>query len=113
MTLERTTLGYKNVGQAVNLEVNVLAKYVEQLLECRRGARWREGSTPSSRAIEDIRAGRAIVVVDDEDQESEGDLIFATSQSDTAAAGLPIKHTGGVRVDAMEAASSIGSSCRP
>lgn len=34
-TLERTTLGYKSVGSAVNLEVDVLAKYVERLLEAR------------------------------------------------------------------------------
>lgn len=31
-TLERTTLGTKGVGERVNLEVDVLAKYVEKLL---------------------------------------------------------------------------------
>jgi riboflavin synthase len=34
-TLARTTLGDKQVGDAVNLEVDVLAKYVERLLEAR------------------------------------------------------------------------------
>jgi riboflavin synthase len=34
-TLERTTLGRKRVGEPVNLEVDVLAKYVERLLEAR------------------------------------------------------------------------------
>jgi riboflavin synthase len=34
-TLERTTLGRKQVGDSVNLEVDVLAKYVERLLEAR------------------------------------------------------------------------------
>ena len=34
-TLERTTLGRKQVGDPVNLEVDVLAKYVERLLEAR------------------------------------------------------------------------------
>jgi riboflavin synthase len=34
-TLARTTLGDKQVGAAVNLEVDVLAKYVERLLEAR------------------------------------------------------------------------------
>ena len=87
MTLERTTLGYKNVGQAVNLEVDVLAKYVEQLLSV-GGVTVARGLDTIERAIEDIRAGRAIVVVDDEDRESEGDLIFAASRSGTAAAGL-------------------------
>ncbi|MEP7018807.1 MAG: riboflavin synthase, partial [Actinomycetota bacterium] len=31
-TLELTTLGHKGVGDAVNLEVDVIAKYVERLL---------------------------------------------------------------------------------
>jgi riboflavin synthase len=35
-TLARTTLGTKGVGQQVNLEVDVLAKYVERLLDARR-----------------------------------------------------------------------------
>jgi riboflavin synthase len=34
-TLARTSLGSKQVGDAVNLEVDVLAKYVERLLEAR------------------------------------------------------------------------------
>jgi riboflavin synthase len=37
-TLERTTLGTKGVGEGVNLEVDVMAKYAEQLL-----AGFREG----------------------------------------------------------------------
>ena len=31
-TLELTTLGHKTVGDLVNLEVDVIAKYVERLL---------------------------------------------------------------------------------
>ena len=31
-TLELTTLGHKQVGDVVNLEVDVIAKYVERLL---------------------------------------------------------------------------------
>ena len=34
-TLELTTLGHKRVGDTVNLEVDVLAKYVERLLDAR------------------------------------------------------------------------------
>ena len=34
-TLEKTTLGYKAVGESVNVEVDVLAKYVERLLSQR------------------------------------------------------------------------------
>jgi riboflavin synthase len=35
-TLALTTLGHKEVGDPVNLEVDVIAKYVERLLEARR-----------------------------------------------------------------------------
>ena len=39
-TLELTTLGHKEIGDPVNLEVDVLAKYVERLLDAREeGAR--------------------------------------------------------------------------
>jgi riboflavin synthase len=31
-TLKRTTLGFRQVNEAVNLEVDVIAKYVEKLL---------------------------------------------------------------------------------
>ena len=33
-------------------------------------------------AIADIAAGKPVVVVDDEDRENEGDLIFAAEKSD-------------------------------
>lgn len=34
-TLQRTTLGHRQIGDAVNIEVDVIAKYVERLLEAR------------------------------------------------------------------------------
>ena len=37
VTLELTTLGRKRPGETVNLEVDVLAKYVEKLLGGRQG----------------------------------------------------------------------------
>jgi riboflavin synthase len=36
-TLARTTLGFKQPGDPVNLEVDVIAKYVERLLDARTG----------------------------------------------------------------------------
>ena len=54
-------------------------------------------------ALEDIRAGRMVVVVDDEDRENEGDLImaaeFATPEAvnfmvTTARAHLPARSPG-------------------
>lgn len=46
-------------------------------------------------AIAEIAAGRAIVVVDDEDRENEGDLIFAASKATTELTALMIRYTSG------------------
>ena len=51
----------------------MVAKYVEKLV-CRDE---RRRSPPIEEAIEDIRAGRMVVVCDDEDRENEGDLTIA------------------------------------
>ena len=37
-TLELTTLGQASVGTSVNLEVDIIAKYVERLLDARDGS---------------------------------------------------------------------------
>ena len=47
-------------------------------------------------AVADIAAGKAVVVVDDEDRENEGDLIFAASRSTPALMAFTIRHTSGV-----------------
>lgn len=46
-------------------------------------------------AIAAIRAGNAIVVIDDEDRENEGDLIFAASAATAELVGFMIRHTSG------------------
>src|SRR5258707_9167373 len=48
------------------------------------------------RAIADIAAGRAVVVVDDADRENEGDIIFAASKATPALLAFRIRHTSGV-----------------
>ncbi len=48
------------------------------------------------RAIDDIRAGRAVVVVDDEDRENEGDLVFAASKATPELLAFAIRWTSGV-----------------
>ena len=47
-------------------------------------------------AIAAVRAGKAVVVVDDEDRENEGDLIFAASKATPQLVGFMIRHTSGV-----------------
>ena len=51
---------------------------------------------PVDRAIADIAAGRAVVVVDDEDRENEGDLIFAASRATPELMAFTIRYSSGV-----------------
>jgi 3,4-dihydroxy 2-butanone 4-phosphate synthase/GTP cyclohydrolase II len=48
------------------------------------------------RAIADIAAGRAVVVVDDEDRENEGDIIFAASRATPELMAFTIRYSSGV-----------------
>jgi 3,4-dihydroxy 2-butanone 4-phosphate synthase / GTP cyclohydrolase II len=47
------------------------------------------------RAVADIAAGKAVVVVDDEDRENEGDLVFAAEKATPELMAFTIKHTSG------------------
>ena len=58
----------------------------------RRGVRL----DPVERAIADIAAGKAVVVVDDEDRENEGDIIFAASKATPELMAFTIRHSSGV-----------------
>jgi 3,4-dihydroxy 2-butanone 4-phosphate synthase/GTP cyclohydrolase II len=51
---------------------------------------------PIESAIAAIARGEAVVVVDDEDRENEGDLIFAAAKATPALTGFMIRHTSGV-----------------
>ncbi len=51
---------------------------------------------PIERAIADIAAGRAVVVVDDEDRENEGDIIFAASKATPELMAFTIRYSSGV-----------------
>jgi 3,4-dihydroxy 2-butanone 4-phosphate synthase/GTP cyclohydrolase II len=56
------------------------------------------------RAIADIAAGKAVVVVDDEDRENEGDIIFAASRATPELMAFTIRHSSGVICVPMPAA---------
>ncbi|KAL7119350.1 hypothetical protein ACP275_02G057800 [Erythranthe tilingii] len=49
-----------------------------------------------SEAVEDIRQGKMVVVVDDEDRENEGDLIMAASKVTPEAMAFFVKHGTGI-----------------
>lgn len=51
---------------------------------------------PVERAIADIAAGKAVVVVDDEGRENEGDIIFAASKATPELMAFTIRHSSGV-----------------
>jgi 3,4-dihydroxy 2-butanone 4-phosphate synthase/GTP cyclohydrolase II len=51
---------------------------------------------PIERAVADIAAGKAVLVVDDEDRENEGDLIFAAAKATPELLAFMIRHTSGV-----------------
>ena len=53
-------------------------------------------------AIADIRAGRPVVVVDDENRENEGDLIFAAEKATPELLAFMIRYTSGYICVGME-----------
>ncbi|XP_057976712.1 bifunctional riboflavin biosynthesis protein RIBA 1, chloroplastic-like [Malania oleifera] len=55
-----------------------------------------EGFDSIQEAIEDIRQGKMVVVVDDEDRENEGDLIMAASLATPEAMAFIVKHGTGI-----------------
>ncbi len=53
------------------------------------------GLDPIERAVEEVRRGRPVVVVDDEDRENEGDLIFAAELATPELVAFMVRHTSG------------------
>ena len=47
------------------------------------------------RALADIAEGKAVVVVDDEDRENEGDLIFAAERATPELVSFMVRYTSG------------------
>jgi hypothetical protein len=102
-----TTFGDRQPGDRVNLEADVIAKYVERLLAGGPLAlpgppdTHRTGAVVSrfatiEQAIEVIREGGMVVVVDDEDRENEGDLVMAADAATPDNLAFIINHTSGV-----------------
>ncbi|PRY27469.1 bifunctional 3,4-dihydroxy-2-butanone-4-phosphate synthase/GTP cyclohydrolase II [Pseudosporangium ferrugineum] len=48
-----------------------------------------------ARAVKDIAAGKAVIVVDDEDRENEGDLIFAAEHATPELLAFMVRYTSG------------------
>lgn len=56
----------------------------------------RTGLDPVEAAIEAMAAGRAVIVVDNEDRENEGDIIFAAQHATPTLMGWTIRYSSGV-----------------
>jgi len=54
------------------------------------------------RAIEAVRAGRLVVVVDDEDRENEGDMVLAAEHASPETLAFVVRHGSGIVCVAME-----------
>ena len=76
-----TTLGDCRAGTRVNLEVDIIARYLERSGSETAGPVSVSISAMKLNSIDeilaDMRAGRMVVIMDDEDRENEGDLIMA------------------------------------
>jgi 3,4-dihydroxy 2-butanone 4-phosphate synthase/GTP cyclohydrolase II len=55
--------------------------------------------------LAELRAGRMVIVVDDEDRENEGDLIMAAEHATAEAVAFMIRHTSGIICVPMEEAA--------
>jgi len=60
---------------------------------------------PIERAIADLAAGKAVIVVDGEDRENEGDLVVAASKATPELIGFMVRYTSGVLCVSMEGAT--------
>ena len=94
-TLERTTLGEAEPGRRVNLEVDVVAKYVEKLTAVRAMTQTRP-SARSRRPSRTSAPGRMVVVCDAEDRENEGDLTLAAQFATPEAINFMATHGRGL-----------------
>jgi 3,4-dihydroxy 2-butanone 4-phosphate synthase/GTP cyclohydrolase II len=112
-TLRATTLGTVRERDLVNLEVDVIAKYVEGMLKhVSEGERTMTDTIGSSvtapephaapefatidAALEDIRKGKIVIVVDDADRENEGDFVMAAEKVTPEAVNFMATHGRGI-----------------
>jgi len=68
-----------------------------------RSAAARDVFLTVEQAVQHIRAGRMIIVVDDADRENEGDLVFAAEKSTPAMVNFAVTHGRGILCAALEA----------
>jgi riboflavin synthase alpha subunit len=78
------------VGSIVNIEVDIFGRYIEKLI-INRNSR-----NSIQQAIEDLKDGKMIIVVDDESRENEGDIVVAAEKIDDVMMTFMIKKASGL-----------------
>ena len=127
-TLTATTLGGREVGDRVNLETDILARHVERMLRLdahrslpsvtRRTGRGRSREPRMSLAtipevLDALRAGKPVIVADDEARENEGDAIMAAEFATQEWIAWMVRHTERLPLRADdERPPPTASSCR-
>ena len=105
----------------------MIGKYVQRFLsagEDDRGEPSRSRAASSStieEAVEEIRAGRMLIVVDDEDRENEGDLLMAADKATPEAVNFMAKHGRGLicmpmlgeRLDELQISMMVSDNTAP
>ncbi len=69
--------------------------------------------SPIERALEEVAAGRPVIVVDDEDRENEGDLVMAAELATPEWVAFIIRHTSGILCAPLEADAARRLSLAP
>lgn len=113
-TLEHTTLGGLRVGDLVNLEVDIIAKYVERLANAEAAVATPVSAPVPSPKLEAgelkkatlaaLSAGRPVLVADDSNRENEVDVILAAELVSPQWLAWTIRHTSGYVCAPMPAA---------
>ncbi|XP_027365870.1 bifunctional riboflavin biosynthesis protein RIBA 1, chloroplastic-like [Abrus precatorius] len=92
ITHQLDTFAFGTVSEEINPIINgFFADSNEHHLDCPT-----QGFSSIPEAIEDIRQGKLVVVVDNEDRENEGDLIMAASMVTPQAIAFIVKHGSGI-----------------
>ncbi len=113
-TARATALTDRRVGDPVNVEVDMIAKYVERLAGPRGAASsddvadQDDGDEPASMATVDeaaqaIAGGRMVLMIDDVDRENEGDLVAAASLVTPRTATCMLRQASGLLCAAITA----------
>ncbi|MBF6606112.1 MAG: GTP cyclohydrolase II [Chloroflexi bacterium] len=109
-TLELTTLGAARPGTIVNVEVDLFARHLLDGAPAPRPLAAADGSPPGegdpsvaiTAALDALRAGRPVLVLDDEDRENEGDLVLAAEFATAEWLAFLIREAGGFVCVAMD-----------